>query len=428
MIFGISIFHLNVYSFRITHQNKQNMRTFTLLIAFSLSSLLLPLISNSQHVEKEKPGRSAINIRFLGEIKNEGGIEAAFSADIRSGFPPLTVSFTDQSSGEIESWNWSFGDGQTSEEQNPGHTYLEPGYFTVILTVSDGNNYYTLEKENFIKVMQTTGDCDTLDYPFGGTYTYYVLQSPAQGYLSGTNSYGDLAKANLFSTAGNSVVTGTFVDFAVAKDVSGTNPDVTIAVWDIDSNNRPGSIIGYKTIPFSEILDDVANDVASWVLFDDPVSIGVKFFVGAVLPSTTDTLAFWTDTNPESNPGKGWEQWNDQSWHAYSSEQSWGLNISNAIHPVVCQVSGVRNNILAGGIAIYPVPAREKMYVSFIDDAHTIDLIELYDVRGNLIFSREFNGFKSVRSIPVQDIPVGLYMVRAISADHVLSSKVLISR
>lgn len=404
------------------------MRTFTLLIAFSLSSLLLPLISNSQHVEKEKSGRSAINIRFFGEIANEGGIEAAFSVDIRSGFPPLTVSFTDQSSGEIESWNWSFGDGQTSEEQNPGHTYLEPGYFTVILKVSDGNNYYTLERENFIRVMETTGDCDTLDYPFGGTYTYYVLQSPAQGYLSGTNSYGDLAKANLFTTAGNSVVTGTFVDFAVAKDISGTNPDITIAIWDIDSNNRPGSIIGYKTIPFSEILDDVANDVASWVLFDDPVSIGVKFFVGAILPVTIDTLAFWTDTNPESNPGKGWEQWDDQSWHAYSSDQSWGYNISNAIHPVVCQVSGVRNNIPAAGIAIYPVPAREIIYVSFMDGAHTIDLIELYDMQGNLIISREFNGFNSVRSIPVLDFPAGLYMVRAISADYVLSSKVLISR
>ena len=428
MIFGIGIFDLMHTISGLQTKNDKSMRAFTLLIAFSLSSLLLPLISKSQQVEKDKPGRSSVNIRSLGEVTNNGDIEAAFSVDIRSGFPPLTVSFTDQSSGEIESWNWSFGDGQTSEEQNSGHTYLEPGYYSVALTVSDGNNYYTLEKENFIKVMETTGDCDTLDYPFGGTYTYYILPSPAQGYVSGTNSYGDLAKANLFNTGANSVVTGTFVDFAVAKDLSGTNPDITIAIWDIDGNNRPGSIIAYKNIPFNEILDDVANDVASWVLFDDPVSVGEKFFAGAVLPTIIDTLAFWTDTNPESNPGKGWEQWDDQSWHAYSSDQSWGLNISNAIHPVVCQVSGVRNNIPSGGIAIYPVPAREKLYVSFMDGAHTIDLIELYDMQGNLIFSREFNGSKSVRSIPVLDFPAGLYMVRAVSADHVLSSMVLISR
>jgi PKD repeat protein len=428
MIFGISIFYLTVYYFRITHQNNLNMRTFTLLIAFSLSSLLLPLISNSQQVEKEKPGRSSINIRFLDEVTGDGDIVAAFSVDIRYGFPPLTVSFTDQSGGEIESWNWSFGDGQTSEEQNPLHTYLEPAYYSVALTVSDGNNYYTLEKENFIKVMEATGDCDTLDYPFGGTYTYYVLQSPAQGYVSGTNSYGDLAKANLFNTAANSVVTGTFVDFAVAKDISGTNPDITIAIWDIDSNNRPGSIIAYKSIPFNEILDDVANDVASWVLFDDPVSVGEKFFAGAVLPTTNDTLAFWTDTNPESNPGKGWEQWYDQSWHAYSSDQSWGLNISNAIHPVVCQISGVRNNFPQGAIAVYPVPARDKIYIAIADETHTINLIELYDLQGRLIYSARYDNYKTVRSIPVHNLISGLYTIRAVSDNHTLVQKVLISK
>jgi PKD repeat protein len=402
------------------------MRNCTLLIA--LLFLLIPFTSSSQQVGNDLPARASINIALIGMISDEDSIQAAFVADTRSGFPPLTVTFSDQSTGEIETWNWSFGDGQTSEEQNPTHIYLEPGYFTVILTVSDGNNYYTLEKENFIKVMQTTGDCDTLDYPFGGTYTYYVLPSPAQGYVSGTNSYGDLAKANLFSTAGNSVVTGTFVDFAVAKDISGSNPDITIAIWDIDGNNRPGSIIASKNISFNEILDDVANDVASWVLFDDPVSIGEKFFVGAVLPATTDTLAFWTDTNPESNPGKGWEQWDNQTWHAYSSEQSWGLNISNAIHPVVCQVSGIRNSFPDGAIAVYPVPARDKIYIAIADETHTINLIELYDVEGRIIYSAKYENFKTVRSIPVHDFLSGLYTIRAVSENLTLVQKVLISK
>jgi PKD repeat protein len=52
----------------------------------------------------------------------------------------LTVSFFDESSdsdGNIVSWNWDFGDGSTSTDQNPSHEYLENGYYTVSLTVED---------------------------------------------------------------------------------------------------------------------------------------------------------------------------------------------------------------------------------------------------------------------------------------------------
>ena len=35
------------------------------------------------------------------------------------------------------SWQWSFGDGSSSTEQNPMHTYGTPGHYTVLLTVTD---------------------------------------------------------------------------------------------------------------------------------------------------------------------------------------------------------------------------------------------------------------------------------------------------
>jgi PKD repeat protein len=55
----------------------------------------------------------------------------------------LNVSFTDESSdidGYIASWNWTFGDGNTSEEQNPDHIYAESGSKTVKLTTKDNYN------------------------------------------------------------------------------------------------------------------------------------------------------------------------------------------------------------------------------------------------------------------------------------------------
>ncbi|MCZ3365336.1 MULTISPECIES: PKD domain-containing protein [Methanobacterium] len=47
-----------------------------------------------------------------------------------------TVKFTDKSTGSPKSWLWSFGDGKTSTEQNPTHTYAKDGDYTVTLTVT----------------------------------------------------------------------------------------------------------------------------------------------------------------------------------------------------------------------------------------------------------------------------------------------------
>jgi PKD repeat protein len=52
----------------------------------------------------------------------------------------LTASFTDASTdndGSIAGWSWDFGDGNTSSAQNPSHTYVSAGSYTVMLTVTD---------------------------------------------------------------------------------------------------------------------------------------------------------------------------------------------------------------------------------------------------------------------------------------------------
>lgn len=72
-------------------------------------------------------------------IAVNGGATAptpAFVADKTVGVAPLTVNFTDQSSGTITSWAWNFGDGGVSVVQNPSYTYAAAGEYTVSLTVS----------------------------------------------------------------------------------------------------------------------------------------------------------------------------------------------------------------------------------------------------------------------------------------------------
>lgn len=62
--------------------------------------------------------------------------DAAFIARPNNGTAPLAVNFVDQSTGQITSWAWSFGDGTTSSQRNPAHVYQAVGTYTAGLTVT----------------------------------------------------------------------------------------------------------------------------------------------------------------------------------------------------------------------------------------------------------------------------------------------------
>lgn len=62
-----------------------------------------------------------------------GDVYAAFLSSPDTGSVPLSVYFVDRSNGGPTNWLWDFGDGTTSDQQNPVHTYTTVGTFTVIM-------------------------------------------------------------------------------------------------------------------------------------------------------------------------------------------------------------------------------------------------------------------------------------------------------
>ncbi|GAA1273039.1 hypothetical protein GCM10009609_40160 [Pseudonocardia aurantiaca] len=61
---------------------------------------------------------------------------ASFTAAPPSPSDPLTVQFTDTSTGAPATWSWDFGDGTTTTQQNPSHTFAAAGEYTVSLTAT----------------------------------------------------------------------------------------------------------------------------------------------------------------------------------------------------------------------------------------------------------------------------------------------------
>jgi PKD repeat protein/C1A family cysteine protease len=75
---------------------------------------------------------------------------ANFTVNKTSGPVPLTVQFTDTSTGNPTSWFWSFGDGRNSYNQHPVHTYDSAGLYTVNLSAGNGAGYSTMSAPGLI--------------------------------------------------------------------------------------------------------------------------------------------------------------------------------------------------------------------------------------------------------------------------------------
>ena len=79
-------------------------------------------------------------------------IQADFSSDTQRGMPPLQVHFINQSTGAIGGYEWDFGDGETSNEESPVHTYTAFGEYTVTLKVLGPCGDQIITKTNYINV------------------------------------------------------------------------------------------------------------------------------------------------------------------------------------------------------------------------------------------------------------------------------------
>jgi len=116
------------------------------------------------------------------------GVAASFTGTPTSGSVPLTVSFTDASTGTITNRLWSFGDGTTSSATHPSHTYTNTGSYTVSLTVygTNGSNQATSAGYITVRPVLSPGNFVVVDTGQTNCYNDSVqITAPAvgQGYF-----------------------------------------------------------------------------------------------------------------------------------------------------------------------------------------------------------------------------------------------------
>lgn len=205
------------------------------------------------------------------------GPTANFSEMPTSGDEPLTVSFTDTSTSYdgIIGWTWNFGDGQSSEEQNPTHVYAADGTYTVVLMVleEDGSDDVKT-KMDYITVTDTapTADFSYSQDPAPLTISFTDQSTSYDEIVSWFWNFGDgktstqqnpTHKFPRHPRVFNVTLTVTDADGStdtITKQVSVMNSP-PIADFDIVSSEKPTA---NEDISFIDQSLDPDGDIVSW--------------------------------------------------------------------------------------------------------------------------------------------------------------------
>jgi PKD repeat protein len=357
-------------------------------------------------------------------------LEAKFTADVTEGPAPLTVTFTDESTGNPTSWKWTFGDGDSSLLQNPVHIYQSADTYTVKLSISDGTNGFALEKKDYIKVNISYENCDTLRFPLPEPLTYYMI--PGKGYVTGNNSYGDKAICDFFqSTQTNLLITGMICEFSKAKQASGNNEKVPIIIWNADaSTGKPGTVLASDTILLSNLVNDVANAKFTNIDFKNPVSTDASFSMGIMLPVIAgDTVCLWSTSTGKLPVNTTWIQQSNNEWE--SAKALWTPSggpdfiISSAIYPKICLVEGTDKTAIPVPFAIWPNPAGDVISIVNQQGISTASTYSITDMNGKKLLKGNIADSISTL-VDISQLKSGIYIVHFNSKSSSFSTKLVV--
>jgi PKD repeat protein len=197
---------------------------------------------------------------------------AEFSASPTSGSAPLTVTFTDQSTGGVTSWSWDFGDGSpASTVQNPSHTYTVAGTYTVSLTATGPGGTNTNTKTDYITV---THLADFSASPVSGSAPLAVTftDQSTGGVTSWSWDFGDGSPASTVQNPSHTYnAEGTYTVSLTATGPGGSNTKTRINYISVSAAPPLPPVAGFSASPTSgpaplavTFTDDSTGSITSW--------------------------------------------------------------------------------------------------------------------------------------------------------------------
>ncbi len=174
--------------------------------------------------------------------------EAFFGAAPTLGPAPLTVQFSDASSGAVTSWAWSFGDGGTSSAASPTHVYAAPGTYTVTLLTRGPGGADQLVKTDLVTVQVPAPVAGFSAAPTTGVAPLTVQFGDLSSgpVTSWAWTFGDGATSSAASPAHVYSTPGTYTVSLSASGPGGTDVEIQAGLVTVQA---PAPVAGFTAAP-----------------------------------------------------------------------------------------------------------------------------------------------------------------------------------
>ncbi len=242
---------------------------------------------------------------------------AGFSSSSPDDLGQVT-SFTNSTTGSNVSYEWSFGDGATSIAENPTHTYVSTGTFTVVLTATNSGGSDTASKQVIIEALppvddpisglsiassspteigQTTALSVTVSGGTNITYDWNLGDGTVllDGGINVSHTYGQTGTFTVVATATNGVGRETASIVVEVVEIPASPPaDAPISGLNVESNSP--TEIGQKTA-LSVTVSGGTNITYDWNLGDGTVIANGSMNVSHTYGQTGTYTVVATATN-----------------------------------------------------------------------------------------------------------------------------------
>lgn len=202
-------------------------RIFTLVIILALTLFATPVLAGN-------------TLTVTGDILSAAPPDADFTATPTSGTAPLTVHFTDASTGTISDWAWDFDNDGTADStlQNPTFTYTNPGNYAVRLTVTGPGGSDSEKKPHFITVKKS------VHRPIARfTQDTYIESAPLTVQFTDRSLYSPTSWEWSYSEGGES-----WIQFSTEQNPEYTFTNRGVYLTRLKASNAGGSTTAYGVV------------------------------------------------------------------------------------------------------------------------------------------------------------------------------------
>ncbi len=349
---------------------------------------------------------------------------------------PLEFLFTDQSwtlEGEITAWSWDFGDGETSDEQNPTHQYQEEGVFNVTLIIESSTGCSSSYEEHICVGnggFVDNYDCQAMfffDQVDGLSYNFQDMSfgdpiSWSWDFGDGTTSE-EQNPAHTFAADGLYVVTLSIV----TDNCESTSAMLVVA----------GANVNYEDECFALFIPIFADENP---FFED--SLGLEGVLFLNLSSTFDGTAAW-------DFGDGSTSTDYMPFHNYAENGTYEVTLTmtspdGCTSTYTATVNITSNEFLGSPqyslttatpdvntaiqkVTAYPNPTTNNVNIKFTLPQAGDYSLQILDINGRVLTTTTANGVAgmNIKTVKMNNLGNGMYFIKITSGQTSVSTKVV---